>query len=573
MANVKIFLKSYLAVSLVFMLGFTGCKSDDDSGDTPKTVPSPASATYPTLAKYDFDSVAEFLYQGIKLCHPKMKEVWPGDSKLSEDNFNLILVEIPENPEAFNFEDKEAVKNLRFYFINDKEKSAITNLPDKYTQLPMGVMSSGFLQVPYNGKNACAIAFFPLSVAKKMPEFANSQPEGIARDYLDTFYHESFHSYVQGRDWGSADSKDRDQLYPIDFTPRTYRILSNLNLIQAYKNFDDSGKRAEYYSRAKFWLEKYKADYSAEAAQIKINDINEGTANYFGKAVCGSIFPNTELFENVDSDSRLSSTIDGESYSLGSISINLIRKEGKLSDAVAAFKQDSSTPIEFLLQDVSAPAGYSESSEAELKNRINTAQEKELGANSERGKKLQKLADDFLAGGKIYLVDYNSFSSSSISCVYNTSIAGFENLAGINAYLLLTIESVRTTVSGVNCLLQNFKLPGNNDQMIPTGFAYYMLPLAAVDFTEDAEQPSETGALSIGIGEKRINGSPESAENLTEVKKGKISSITQLSEEGSGTIILKDYGKNAAVFKGKDSKNNTYYIFEELPTIHISESE
>lgn len=563
MVNVKIFLKKALPLSLIFLMSFTGCSSDDDSNDTSTKKSSPTAV--PTLTTYNIESAAEFFYQSMKRCHPKMKEVWPNDTNLSEANFNMILVEIPSDPETFDFESAEAVKQLSFYFINAEGKTKLSNLPEDFLMLPMALMSAGYFKVEYNGKKACAMAFLPFELAKQSAEFASTQdlkPETIALENLDTFYHESFHFYVQASKWGSASADSREQMFPINFEPRTFRVLANLHLINAYKNFDDANKRAGYYSRAKYWLDKYKNEYAAEAEQIKINDINEGTANYFGKAVCGAVFSDVVLFEDVNN--QLASVIDNESYTLGSISLNLIKKEGKLNEAVTAFKRDSLTPIEALLKDVSAPSGYDEAMDRDAIAKINTAQDNQLGLNSERGKVFKQMAQDFMTGGKIYLVDFNRMYNSSVSCIYDSTIAGFEGMAGIGCNLLLGIESERTIVSNVNSLSQNFNLPGNDTSMAPAGSRYYMMPVASVDFTADTDQPTEEGALTIGIGETTSGGITESSEYLTEVKKGKITSLSQLTSDETSTLTLKDYGKTTAVFQGKDSRNNTYYIFAEL---------
>ena len=212
------------------------------------------------------------------------------------------------------------------------------------------MMSKGYEQGEYDGKTVAYVSYCDPS-PKEREKYKRylKDPQAIALDHIDTFYHESFHFYIQGKDWGNPESKDRDQVYPIDFKPRTYRVLANLMLIRAFDNFNNKALRDEYYGRAKYWHEKYNSEFGDEFKRISLNDINEGTANFFGKAVIHSIFSNWQPFERLANEA-LATTIDGESYSLGAVAIALLQKE-------ANFFSEGNSPIAGDSFVQSAPSG------------------------------------------------------------------------------------------------------------------------------------------------------------------------------------------------------------------------
>ena len=84
---------------------------------------------------------------------------------------------------------------------------------------------------------------------------------------LALFYHESFHEYVQKKEKGwqkSSGYYNRNQFYPIDYTPRIYRKLALLALKAAW---DDSSQKEKQYARAKYWTAKYEQAYAEEAEE------------------------------------------------------------------------------------------------------------------------------------------------------------------------------------------------------------------------------------------------------------------------------------------------------------------
>ena len=539
---------------VVIALFFAACSNSSSGGYVPIV---PPVGNLPKLAGEDFDSQAQFAFECVKLMHPKMKEAWPDDSVLSEDKFNLMMVRFT----------KEDLSDIRMFLVNAQAKNEIPNAPQVAATDP-GVkkaieemVSRGYEKSEYDGKKVTYVSYCDPSPKEreKYKKYLND-PQAIALDHIDTFYHESFHFYIQGNDWGNPESKDRDQVYPIDFGPRTCRVLVNLMLIRAFDNYADSAKRAEYYGRAKYWHEKYNSEFGNEFKRISLNDINEGTANFFGKAVIHSIFSNWQPFERLANEA-LATTIDGESYSLGAVAIALLQKEGRLSESVAKFKGNKNTydsracsPVSWLLKDTVAPASYDESQDSADKSKINEWQIKIFGDESTYGKKLKTAIDTYKQGNKVYVIDASSGAEQSGS--YKMTDPALE---GMVCNLELQFETTRTSISGLDCFEQKFKLPGDTNL---DGMERYMIPVASVTF-EPAEPQPTTPAPQFGRGTHTDSSGQADApkEWMQNVTAGKISAITPLSGDD---VQLKDAAKEKEVYKGTDSAGNTYYIFTEL---------
>ena len=556
--------KFFSKVSCIFFsliaLFFISCSNDDNSEDnnSSKSSSSPTAGqettSLPELTSTNFDSQAEFAFQCIKLMHPKMAEVWPGDSVLSVDNFNLIMV----------YATQEDMSDLQMYFVNTSEKTKIANpMQDDNLKAALEQMGSkGYGTAFYKNKKACLMNYSNSEELRAQYEMAGLPPpsdQEIALNNLETFYHESFHFYVQEKTWGATESKNREQVYPIDFIPRTYRMLTNIMLYKAFNNFDNATKRNEYYSKAKYWNEKYcsSSETKDEAGRISLNDINEGTANYFGKAVVCSIFSNFTAFEKPEG-AFLASSTDGESYSLGSIALTLIKKEGKLAEAVTKFINNKNnensiacTPVALLLENTTTPpSSYDESQDNADKTSINTAQEQYLGSKSVNGEKIEKLITYYKEGSKVYILD----SASGYQAAGSYKMTAPE-LSGLSCYVDLKIDTARTTVDSISCFNQKFKI---DKDKFADGMSQYMIPVSSVNFIPDNPQPE---GLLFAKGSKADEESTTYAEELSDVTVGKISSITA---ENGMSVTLKEDAKNKEVYKGTDSAGNTYYIFSEL---------
>ncbi|EID85507.1 hypothetical protein MSI_9380 [Treponema sp. JC4] len=500
----------YILAGLL-MLSVCSCSngSSDSSGGEPE---------------YTFEYASNFMYEAIQKCHGKMKVVWPGDDVLTEDNFNMILVDAKMNPTKTN--------------ICLITPSGITKITEKTPEILDAlevIQSTNFSKVIYNGKKAMMIdmSFSPEEI-KMMETFGMpTSPKARCCDRLDLFYHESFHEYVQdlaSPTWGSAASKDRDQLWPIDFTPRTYRVLCYLALRDAWNN--PSGKD-QYYSRAKYWLNRYNDEFDEESKTIKITDISEGTANYFGKNVVYSLYNDYERFENLDG-LMLATKIDGESYSLGSLAICLLERDGKLQDAVTAFKGDKFTPVTLLLNDVEATAGYDgDTVEKATIEKINDAQNTIFKPDGEIAAEIEKIIATFKDGGKTYLVADSDYSSSNSYKL--------KDLAGFNCFLNLALSTKYVEVNDITGLQTSFKIPST----VTDAYDYYVLPVKEVTFEE------KTGSQTI-----TINGTVVSATPGT---------ITEITHMEGVDVSIKDAAKTKTCYKASytvegGTAENVFYI-------------
>ena len=90
------------------------------------------------------------------------------------------------------------------------------------------------------------------------------------------FIRQMVHFYYQKDVKASADSS-RSQIYPVESAPRIVRQMLYARLIEAVENPD---KLKENLGKARFWLDKYHADFKREADSIRATDIAEGTARY-----------------------------------------------------------------------------------------------------------------------------------------------------------------------------------------------------------------------------------------------------------------------------------------------------
>ena len=539
--------------AVAIALFFAACSNSSSGGYVPIV---PPGGNLPKLAGEDFDSQAQFAFECVKLMHPKMKEAWPGDSVLSEDKFNLMMVRFT----------KEDLSDIRMFLVTPQAKEEIPNAPQVVASNPVvkkaieEMLSRGYEKSEYDGKPVTYVSYCDPSPKEreKYKKYLNDA-QSIALDHLDTFYHESFHFYIQGKDWGNPESKDRDQVYPIDFEPRTYRVLENLMLIRAFDNYGDAAKRAEYYGRAKYWHEKYNSEFGDEFKRISLNDINEGTANFFGKAVIHSVFSTWQPFERLANEA-LATSIDGESYSLGAVAIALLQKEGRLSESVVKFKENKNTydsracsPVAWLLKDTAAPSPYDESKDSADKSKINEWQIKIFGDESKYGKKLKAAIDAYKAGNKVYVIDASSGAEQS-----GTYKMTDRDLEGMVCSLELQFETTRTSISGLTCFEQKFRLPGESN---PDGIERYMIPVDSVAFTPAEPQPATAPQFGRGTHTDLTGQADAPKEWMQNVTVGKITAITPLS---GNDVQLKDAAKEKEVYKGTDLAGNTYYIFTEL---------
>lgn len=383
---------------------FASCKSANEPTQ---------DATLPEI-KRDFDEVVRWFGVAVKQSHPLIQKAWNTDADPAD--FNLLLVNDDQSRICAIMPDgstKEWTKS---------------EWPDEIKSQMEQMNSFAFASV---GGKYYTLIWCNFSMMDKMVDVMRAEGRDYSDkemffDWLILFYHEAFHQFVQNPDKGwekFSDDYNRDQNYPIQYEPRIYRKLALIALKNAWEN---ESKKAEYYSRAKYWTAKYEKNYPQEAAGIKSTDIDEATAEYFARYIVCNAFPNSvPLLYDIDTY-NLGRSLDIESY-MSSVAIQLLHREGRMDEAISVFKSHTMTPINFLLKDVAVPANYDESQDAQDSIRIRQATEKMIGEESPYVKPVAEIVKKHKEGKNIYLgmKEENGGYTSSQGAYTLTEIQGY----------------------------------------------------------------------------------------------------------------------------------------------------
>jgi len=481
-----------LAVAAFFL---SACKSDE--GNTP------VDPTMPKISR-DFDELSTWFAEAVKRTHPYLASAWNSDADVAD--FNLLLV---------NQEKNRIVK------ITPEGKKEIPE--SEWSAELVGELSniSSYGYTTINDVNhtliVCDFAFFDekAEMTKEALGFVFSD-EQIVYDWLGLFYHESFHHFVQrpDKDWTSSEQpSDRSQSYPIDYKPRIYRKLALIALKQVWQ--DESVKEAQY-ARAKYWMDKYEKSYAQEASLIKDYDIDEASAEYFARFIMHSAFPSYDALYDIDNH-NIATGVDAESY-MQCAALQLLRRDGRLNEAIEACKSHTMTPINCLLKNTALPANYDESQDAADIKRITEAMDKTYGANP-LFQAIGELVTRHKAGQQCYLAlrTTNGAYVDLMGEYTLTELPGLHGMANLSSSTdTYEIESLTILGSGL----------------------YYLVPLA-----------SESN-LSLSDVQSSDELSPVTGVTITQ--KGQ---VTALQENG---VSLKELPSEALI--GKDAFGNKYYI-------------
>lgn len=169
--------------------------------------------------------------------------------------------------------------------------------------------------------------------------------------------HESFHLHSQSGWQGvnamavmeNEQSDMRASAYPLDGQPRILRVMQYDCLYRALnEESDDEGLR--YLENAKYWYEKWVNEYPEEYESIKDIDLSEGTAEYFGNEINRILQNGKVSLATPEEFARQCQSADAESYQLGDIAIQLLKKRGEFKEA--DFEESGKTPVEVLMGNV-----------------------------------------------------------------------------------------------------------------------------------------------------------------------------------------------------------------------------
>lgn len=429
-------MKKYLFWMLVTILAlfsgtaFVSC-SDKDNTDNPLTSEEPSM---PKLSE-DFEDLATWVTAAVQRCHPYIRQFWNEDADPA--NFNLLLTN-----ESMN----------KLYLINAEGKREIpqSEWDDALRRGMSEVESAGYYFLTFQNRYCC-LQIHSLESwerQKQIMQMLNGTTptaQDMAFDVLHTLYHEAFHNYVQELNgWTKSDEVSiRDQAYPVNYDPRIYRKLAFIALQKAW---EEPAQAAEQYARAKYWTQKYETQFAQEAKTIMEADVVEGTAEYFGRSIIHAAFPDYQLLYGTD-ELSLSSSVENECYQL-SVAVQLIRRDGRMNEAMKAFKNLEATPIDFLLKDVAVPNNYDESRDAADVAKISTAMDKQYSESNPYMAPVVALVNRHKSGQAVYLAVNNSnqvIYSSTQGTYSLTDYPGFSCLVNLQASYS-RVESMEATV-------------------------------------------------------------------------------------------------------------------------------
>lgn len=169
--------------------------------------------------------------------------------------------------------------------------------------------------------------------------------------------HESFHLHSQSGWQGvnamaaieNEQSDMRSSAYPLDEQPRILRAMQYECLYRAL-NEESDGEGVRHLENAKYWYEKWKNEYPEEYSTIKDTDLSEGTAEYFGNEIKRILQNGKFSLATPEEFAVQCQSADAESYNLGDIAIQLLKKRGEFKEA--DFEESGKTPVEVLMGNI-----------------------------------------------------------------------------------------------------------------------------------------------------------------------------------------------------------------------------
>lgn len=255
------------------------------------------------------------------------------------------------------------------FFQDGKEDAWLVKPDGSAVALPLAALPASIAKLPFyssaldnrlNGEST--------SISRIDADYLTN-PENRRWEYAalpqDSFLytvvsHEEFHAYQ--RRWGVVYRQEK--LFELKNEPqaRVLRLHLLESLRQAILQPDRGG---EYLGAAKFWLERYNAEFPAEARLVKGADILEGSARYFHVAMLvrstfgpgASAATVTKAYRDLVAKDylparRYDSFPDSESYELGGAAGILLELEGSPGWQKRVEKGES--PVDILLERVAA---------------------------------------------------------------------------------------------------------------------------------------------------------------------------------------------------------------------------
>lgn len=288
----------------------------------------------------ELKTAAERYQQYLSFIEPHFSSIW---TSADPSEYNIVIT--------------NGVKN--YYICSDYSEEIETFGSDDEFQMILQQLQyvPGLYQnAEYNGKPVIVLH------TTKVNEICSEE------DYLQNFItamHESFHFYEQDG-WSSLNINSGDlgmntraTEYPLNETARIYRVMVYDNLYSSLHSDTDEDIE-KFLGDAKYWYEKWKAEYPDEYYDIMQTDLSEGTAEFFGAEIKRIIADENEASMPPGALAMTTQSADSESYYIGDLSIQLAKKTEVFD--VMDYTVTGLTPLEALLRDVS-PAAVAEERE------------------------------------------------------------------------------------------------------------------------------------------------------------------------------------------------------------------
>ncbi|KGT92699.1 hypothetical protein [Enterobacter cancerogenus] len=262
-------------------------------------------------------------------------------------------------PEIEKIWSTPAFRNIRLIIADSRDVWAVDS--KSMTKIPYSEVKQRNLSVEYmhykeiqwpDGRPTLYI-----SMGSSLPEKEKSRFRSEKKPVPELFNvatHEAFHFFVQAASWKDEEQGvfTRATAYPVQPLPRLYRN----NIIRAlYASLlgDPDG-----LGHARYWSDLWGKRYSDEASNIRLTDVEEGSARYVEMAaeiIAQGIRFNTQEFQYAltekikDGASVVYTSADIESYTIGALAGFILntQKSGWQQDV-----EQGIPPLEALLKDI-----------------------------------------------------------------------------------------------------------------------------------------------------------------------------------------------------------------------------
>ncbi|MGI5830855.1 MAG: M15 family metallopeptidase [Bradymonadia bacterium] len=267
--------------------------------------------------------------------HEKIQKHWPSIQKIwpNHDYSQHTLILYKLSPEG---------ESIEAWALSVDGKNKLSKEQQESISPPQ---AGGYASTKFAGKDAIVMS----------AELSTNDLEKDADELYRTATHELVHFYHQQEveDY-KLESNRRAESYPISAKARLYRQMLYRRLISAYENPE---KEQAFLGAAKYWLEKWGAEFPKERSEILLTDIVEGTAKYIENlATFSTLDTSSDAFRADAIKNILKEEIfisaDSESYELGYIAGILLDK--KIPDWKVNFYPKQIDPVTLLLSDVKA---------------------------------------------------------------------------------------------------------------------------------------------------------------------------------------------------------------------------